>query len=96
MNLLAFLILLSLNTKGNTGSKKTYSNSIQNVYFPNAPISIKVLGNECITCHLHKLYPNLKQIVEKQDLKDKVFISTKEAHLIPKDRYPPPHKDTHI
>ena len=38
----------------------------------------------------------MKQIAEKQDLKDKVFFSTTEAHLIQKDRYHPPHKDTHI
>ena len=42
---------------------------IQNFYFPNAPIWIKVLCNDCIVCQLKKPYPNQKQIAQKQDFK---------------------------
>ena len=38
MILLEFYIPLSLKTKGNAGSDNTYSNFIQNFYFPNATI----------------------------------------------------------
>ena len=38
-------------------------------YFLNAPIWIKVLCNECITCQLNKPYPNQNQIAEKQYFK---------------------------
>ena len=67
MILLAFHISHSLNTKGHAGSEKTYSNLIQNFYIPKAPIWIKVLCNDCITCQLNKPYPY--QIAEKQDFK---------------------------
>ena len=55
--------------KDTQDQKKTYSNFIQNVYFPNAPIWNKELCNDCITCQLNKLYPNQKQKAEKQDFK---------------------------
>ena len=38
-------------------------------YFPNAPIWIKVLCNDCIICQLNQPYINQKQIAEKQDFK---------------------------
>ena len=67
MILLAFCISHSLKTKGHAGSEKTYSNNIQNFYFPKAPNWIKILRNDCITCQLKIPYPHQKQIAEKQD-----------------------------
>ena len=52
MILIAFNISHTQNTKGHSGSEKTYSNLTQNFYFPNAPIWIKVLCNDCIVCQL--------------------------------------------
>ena len=69
MILIAFHTSHSLNTSGHAGSEKTYSNFIQNFYFTNAPIWIKVLCNDCITSQLNKSYPNQKQIAVKQDFK---------------------------
>ena len=69
MMLLAFNTSHTLHSKGHSGSEKTFSNLIQNLYFPNAPIWIKVIWNDCITCQLNKTYPNQKQIAEKQDFK---------------------------
>ena len=59
-----FHISHSINTKGHAVSDKTFSNFIQNVYFPNAPIWIKVLCNNCITCRLNKSYLHQKQILK--------------------------------
>ena len=69
MIIIAFNISHTQNTKGHSGSEKTYSNFTQNFYFPNAPIWIKVLCNDCIICQLNKPYPNQKQIAQKQDFK---------------------------
>ena len=69
MILIAFNISHTQNTKGHSGSEKTYSNFPQNFYFTNAPIWIKVLCNDCIVCQLNKPYPNQKQIAQKQDFK---------------------------
>ena len=69
MILIAFNISHTQNIKGHSGSEKTYSNFIQKFYFPNAPIWIKVLCNDCIICQLNKPYPNQKQIAQKQDFK---------------------------
>ena len=66
MILIAFHNSHTLNTKG---SEKTYSNFIQNFFFPNAPIWIKVLCNDCITYQLGTPYPHQKQTAEKQDFK---------------------------
>ena len=66
---IAFNISHTQNTKGHSGSEKTYSNFTQNFYFPNAPIWRKVLCNDCIICQLNKPYPNQKQIAQKQDFK---------------------------
>ena len=71
MILIAFNISHTQNTKGHSGSEKTYSNFTQNFYFPYAPIWIKVLCNDCIICRLNKPYPNQKQIAQKQDFKGK-------------------------
>ena len=50
--------------------KKKYSNFIQTFNSPKAPIRIKVLCNDCITCRINKKpYPNQKLIAEKQDVK---------------------------
>ena len=57
MILLEFPISNSLNTKGHAVSEKTNRNFIQNFYFPNALIWIKVLCNNP-TCQLHKPYPH--------------------------------------
>ena len=62
--LIAFHTSHSLHTKKHSRAEKTYSNFIQNFYFPDAPIWIKVLCIDCITCQLNKPYPNQKQIAE--------------------------------
>ena len=69
MMLIAFNTSHPLNTKGHSGSEKTYFNFTQKFYFPNAPIWIKVLCNDCIICQLNKPFPNQKQIARKQDFK---------------------------
>ena len=69
MMLIAFDIYHTQNTKGHSGSEKTYSKFTQNFYFPNALIWIKILCNDCITCQLNKSYPNQKQLATKQDFK---------------------------
>ena len=69
MILIAFNISHTQNTKGHSGSEKTYSNFTQNFFFPNAPVWMKVLCNDCIICQLNKPYPNQKQIKQKQDFK---------------------------
>ena len=97
MMLTAFHTSHSLHTKGHSGAEKTYSNFTQNFYFPSAPIWIKVLCNDCITCQINKPYPNQKQIAEKQDFKGpKVYISITESLSIQKDHYHHPQKETHI
>ena len=90
MILIAFNISHTQNTKGNSGSEKTYSNFTQNFYFPNAPIWIKVLCNDCIVCQLNKPYPNQKNKI----LKDKVYILTTVFHSIQKDQFHHPLKET--
>ena len=69
MMLVAFHTSHSVQPKRHSGAEKTYSNFIQNFYFPNAPIWIKVLCNDCTARQLNKPYPNQKQIAEKQDFK---------------------------
>ena len=69
MMLIAFNISHTQHTKGHSGSDKTYSNFTQNSYFPNAPIWIKVLCNDCMICQLKKPYSNQKQLAPKQDFK---------------------------
>ena len=96
MILIAFNTSHTLHTKGHSGSEKTYSNFIRNFYFPNAPIWIKVLCNDCIVCQLNKPYPNQKQIAENKILKDKVFILITGYHLIRRDQFHHPQKETHM
>ena len=67
MMLIAFHTSHTLNTKGHFGSEKTYSIFIQNFYFPNAPIWIKTLCNDCMP--IKKTLSKSKQIAEKQDFK---------------------------
>ena len=69
MILIAFNISFTQNTKVHSGSENTYSNFTQNFYYPNAPIWIKVLCNDCIKCQLNKPYPSQKQIAQTQDFK---------------------------
>ena len=69
MTLIAFNTSNTLYTKGLSGSEKTYFNFIQNFYFPNAPIGIKVFCNDFLMCQLKITYPNQKKIAEKQDFK---------------------------
>ena len=66
--LIAFHTSQSLHTKGHSGAEKTHSSFIQKFYFPNAPIWIKVLCNNLITCQLNKSFPNQKK-TKKQDFK---------------------------
>ena len=82
MILIAFNISHTQNIKGHSGSEKTYSNFTQNNYFPNAPIWIKVLCNDCIVCQLNKPYPNQKQKHKNKILKDKNYILTTVFHSI--------------
>ena len=67
--LIAFNISHTQHTKGHSGSEKTYSKCTQQFYFPNAPISIKVLSNDCLICQLNEPYSNQKQMPPKQDFK---------------------------
>ena len=67
--LIAFNTSHTLISKGHSGSEKTYSSFIQNFDFPNAPVWIKLLCNDCIKCQLNKTYPNQNEIAEKQDFK---------------------------
>ena len=69
MILIAFNISHTQNTKGHSGSEKNILDFTQNFFLPNAPIWIKVLCKDCITCQLNKPYPNQKQISQKQDFK---------------------------
>ena len=69
MILIAFHTSHSLHTKGHSGAEKKHIQNLHNFFFPNAPIWIKVLCNECITYQLSKPYPNQKQIAENQDFK---------------------------
>ena len=94
MILIAFNISHTQNIKGHSGSEKTYSNFIQNFYFPNAPIWIKVLCNDCIVCQLNKPYPNQKQIAQKQDFKGQICTLTTVFHLRQKDQFHPHPKET--
>ena len=64
MMLIAFITSLTLHTKGHSGSEKTYSNFIQNCYFPNTPIWIKVLCNNQINSNQIK-----NKLQKKQDFK---------------------------
>ena len=69
MMLTAFHTSHFLHTEGHSGAEKTYSNFTQSYYFPNAPIWIKKLCNDCMPCQINKPYPNQKKIAEKQDFK---------------------------
>ena len=69
--------------------QKTYSNLIQIFYFPNAPIWIKVLCNDCIICQLNKSYPNQKQIAVKQDFKGKNFCFNNSISFDTKEPFSP-------
>ena len=68
MILIAFNISQTQKTKGHSGSEKAYS-YFTRIFFPNAPIWIKVLCDDCVICQLNKPYPNQKQIAKKQDFK---------------------------
>ena len=94
MILIAFNISHTQNTKGHSGSEKTYSNFTRNFYFPNAPIWIKVLCNDCIVCQLNKPYPNQKQIAQKQDFKGQSLYFNPVFHSIQKDQFHHPLKET--
>ena len=69
MILIAFNISHTQNTKGHSGSEKNKLKLYKKILYPNAPIWIKVLCNDCIICQLNKTYPNQKQIAQKQDFK---------------------------
>ena len=92
MILIAFNISHTQNTKGHSGSEN--SNLTQIFYFPNAPIWIKVLCNDCMICQLNKLYPNQKQIAQKQDFKGQSLYFNPVFHSIQKDQFHHPLKET--
>ena len=76
--------------------KKTYSKFTQSFYFPNAPIWIKELCNNCITCQLNKPHPNQKPIAEKQDFKGQSLYCNHRKSFDTNDQYHHPQKETHI
>ena len=93
MMLIAFHTSHSLHTKGHSGAEKSYSNFLQSFYFPNAPICMKVLCNDCITSQLNKQYPKLTHIAEKQDFKGQnLYFNLRIS--IQKDQYHHPRKET--
>ena len=97
MMLIAFHTFHSLHTKGHSESETTYSNFIKNFYFPNAPIWIKVLCNDCITCQFNKPYPNQKQITETQDFKGQsIFFNHRISFDTKKDEYHHPQKENQL
>ena len=49
--------------------RKKHTLTLFKFLFPNAPIWIKVVCNNCLLCQLYKPYPNQKRIAEKQDFK---------------------------
>ena len=63
--LLAFHISNSLTITDMQDQKAHTQISYKNFYFPNAPIWIKVLCSDCITCQLIKRYPHQKRIEKK-------------------------------
>ena len=86
MILIAFNISHTQNTKGHSGSEKNILKFHTKIfYFPNAPIWIKVLCNDCIIRQLKNPYQNQKQIAQKQDFKGQSLISTIEFHSTQKD-----------
>ena len=85
MMFIDFHTIHSLHTKGHSGAEKTYSNFTQSFYFPNAPIWIKALCNDCITSQLNELYPNQKQSQKKKILRLKVYILFTEFLLTQKE-----------
>ena len=90
MILIAFNISHTQNIKGHSGSEKTYSNFIQNFYFPNAPIWIKYYAMTAIVCQLNKTLPKSKTNSTKNKiLKDKVCTLIIVSHLILKDQFHP-------
>ena len=96
MMLIAFDISHTQYTKGHSGSKKTYSNFTQNFYFPNAPIWIKVLSNDCIICQLNKPYPNQTQIATKQDFEGQSLYFNHRISFDEKDQFHHPPKEIHL
>ena len=88
MILLAFHFSRSLNTKRHAGLEKTYSNFIQNSYFPKAPSWMKVLCYDCIYVNYKNHIHAKKTISRKKNFKGKVYISTTENPLILKALYP--------
>ena len=93
MILIAFNITHTQNSKGHSGSEKNIF-KFYTIFFPNAPIWIKVLCNDCIICQPNKPYPDQKQIAQNQDLKEKVYTLITEYHLTPKDQFPHLLKET--
>ena len=76
--------------------KKNIFNFHSKTSFPNAPIWIKVLWNDCFICQLYKPFPHQKEIAEKKTLRDKVYVAFTESHLILKTLYRPPQKEVRI
>ena len=91
--LIAFNTSHTLSTKGHSGSEKTYSNIIQNFYFPNAPSWVKVLCNGCIISQSNKPKNKLQK---NKILKDNFYISITEFQLTQKDQFHNPQKEDHI
>ena len=95
IKLMAIHISDCLNTKGHAGSKKNILHFIQSIHFPNAPIWIKVLSNNCTTCELNRPFSHQKQLAENKTLKVNVCISIRGYHLTEKALYCPPQKEIH-
>ena len=95
MILKSFNISHTQKTKGHSGSeKKNIFKFYTKFLFYESPIWIKVLCNDCIICQLNKHYPNQKQLAQKQDFKDKVYISITEYHSTQMDQFPHLQKET--
>ena len=94
--LIAFHTSHSFHTKGHSGAENTYSNFYKSFYFTNAPMWIKVLCNDCITCQLNKPYQTKNKLQKNKIVKDKVYTSIKKIHSIQKDQYHYPQRETHI
>ena len=75
MMLIAFHTSHSLRTKRQSEAEKKQAQILHIFFnFPNAPVWIKVLRNDCMTCRLNKPHPNQKQIAEKQEFEETKLI----------------------
>ena len=90
--LIVFVLPAHYTLKDTHDQKKTYFNLIQSFYFQMHQFGLKYYA----MCQLNKPYPNQKQIAEKHILKDKVYTSITEFHLIQEDQDHHPQKESHL